>query len=599
MQQSNYPMRWRLTDTYSGPEDSRIGDELAAFEQEALTLESALDGLGSPDTHDAWVEVVGVYERMVERIWHVGSYAGCLTSDNVRNDLAQQLMAQVAGHRATVSRLGAEIGRRLAAFDEASFSSLCQVDALQGAAGALQRLRNQGARALSPEMERLARALFRDGHDAWGRMYSATTGSMTFPMHWPDGREEVLPISRVRGLCAHQDPAVRAAAHHGANETWRAHARPLAAALNGISGSRLTLLEARGGADILDEALEDARISRGTLDALLEAVSEGGTLAARYLKARSSLFGEAPLGFHEIAAPLPANAEGAGSLTWDHAVESAIEAFDNAWPPLAAYTRAAFEAHTIEAEERDGKSPGGFCSSSPRSPLSRIFMTFTGSPSDVQTLAHELGHAYHSWVMRDMRVLQRTYPMTLAESASTFAEQIYTQHLLDAPDTPEGLRREVLNTRLSKAVAFLLDIPVRFRFEHALYTRRSRGEVGVGELCQMMEETQREVFGDALPEGGTDPWFWASKMHFYITGVKFYNYPYTFGYLFSMGLWERWRGSAREGRAAYEALLRDTGAATAEEVALRHLGADLGEVDFWRACLRPIEDDLRRFEELR
>ena len=252
----------------------------------------------------------------------------------------------------------------------------------------------------------------------------------------------------------------------------------------------------------------------------------------------------------------------------------------------------AFDNRWVDYQPRAGKRPGGFCSSSSVLGQSRIFMTYHGAAGDVQTLAHELGHAFHSWLMRDMRHWQRRYPMTLAETASTFAEKLVTDAALEAPGLSSRDRAAMLDQRLQDAEAFLLDIPMRFDFEHELYTRRASGELTVSDLQEMMLSAQRSNFGDALDEDQLDPWFWASKLHFYITGISFYNFPYTFGYLFSMGLFARAKDEGRGFLPRYEALLRETGSAPAETVAWDALGVDLEDEGFWHSSIDMVEGDL-------
>ena len=153
----------------------------------------------------------------------------------------------------------------------------------------------------------------------------------------------------------------------------------------------------------------------------------------------------------------------------------------------------------------------------------------------------------------------------------------------------------MLDGRLQDAAAFLLNIPMRFEFECRLYEERAAGELGPKRLCALMCEAQRSWYGDALAEDELDPWFWASKLHFYITGLSFYNFPYTFGYLFSLGIFARAKREGPDFLPTYESLLRDTGSATAEEVARRHLGVDLEAPDFWNESVDLIEADLRAY----
>jgi oligoendopeptidase F len=107
-----------------------------------------------------------------------------------------------------------------------------------------------------------------------------------------------------------------------------------------------------------------------------------------------------------------------------------------------------------------------------------------------------------------------------------------------------------------------------------------------------MEEAQRALYGDALLPDGADPMFWASKMHFFITGVSFYNFPYVFGYLLSQALFARFREEGAAFLPRYEAFLELTGSATCEEAVRRTLGADITQPDFWAHAVRAMQPAL-------
>lgn len=225
-------------------------------------------------------------------------------------------------------------------------------------------------------------------------------------------------------------------------------------------------------------------------------------------------------------------------------------------------------------------------------------MTYNRTMGDTLTLAHEAGHAFHSHVMRELRPFARHYPMTLAESASTFAEMILADGVLSDPDVDDLQKAVVLDSEVGHAGAYLLDIPVRFEFEKALYEERGSGELSVSRLKELMIEKQRAIFGDALRDGGEDPLFWASKLHFYITGVTFYNFPYTFGYLLSRGLFAMFKKEGPDFLPRYERFLQLTGSDNAENVAKRSIDADIEQPDFWVEAIRSLEAPLARLVSL-
>lgn len=149
---------------------------------------------------------------------------------------------------------------------------------------------------------------------------------------------------------------------------------------------------------------------------------------------------------------------------------------------------------------------------------------------------------------------------------------------------------------LSSAYALLVNIPVRYQFEKHFYQQRQEGELSADQLCQLMDETWREWYGDSMSE--SDPYFWASKLHFSISEVSFYNYPYLFGYLFRKGVYAQRESKGSRFYPDYVQLLRDTGSMMAEDVVERHLAMDLTQADFWRQSLQMVEDKVSQFEAL-
>ncbi|HKY10043.1 MAG TPA: M3 family metallopeptidase, partial [Candidatus Binatia bacterium] len=217
---------------------------------------------------------------------------------------------------------------------------------------------------------------------------------------------------------------------------------------------------------------------------------------------------------------------------------------------------------------------------------------------DVLTLAHESGHAYHGLLMRNVRPYARGYPMTLAETASTFGEQVLMNGLLDDPSLSDTQKALILDVEIGHGAVYLLDIPVRYEFEKTFYEERAQAPLSVSRLKELMIRTQRRILGDVLESGGEDPYFWASKLHFYITGLTFYNFPYTFGYLLSRGLYAMFKKDGDSFLPKYEEFLRIAGSDTAENVVKRTVGQDIERADFWSAAIKSLEEPLHRLQTL-
>src|SRR5699024_6875239 len=207
-----------------------------------------------------------------------------------------------------------------------------------------------------------------------------------------------------------------------------------------------------------------------------------------------------------------------------------MENFESFSPKMAQLAEQAFEEQWIEAEDRPGKRPGGYCANLPESKQSRIFMTFSGSSDNVSTLAHELGHAFHSSVLRDLPILNQKYAMNVAETASTFAELVVSDATIENENS-EAEKISLLDEKISRSATMMMNIHARYLFERSLHEERQNGIVTAKQLSELMLVAQKEAYEDALET--YHPMFWAAKMHFYNTGVPFYNFPYTFGYFFS------------------------------------------------------------------
>jgi len=543
---------------------------------------------------EGWIAALVALEALGVRLRHLGSYLGCRTAADAGDEASKKESAGLDALRIELDKAWVAVRAALRDASPADFDALTADERLRTARFFLARVRERAAQSMEPALEGLAADLAPTALRAWGRLYDQISGTLRFTLEVPGKAPETHPVSMTRTLLEDADPIVRRAALEGSGRAWESVADTCAACLNSIAGTRLTLHARRGVKHFLDPALFDAAISRATLDAMHGAVRARQEVARRYLRAKAKRLGVATLGFQDLGAPLPR--PDAARIPWSEGAARVARAFGEAYPALAELANHAFARNWIDHAPRPGKRPGGFCTSSPMIGESRVFMTFHGALGDVQTLAHELGHAFHNWVMRDLRLWARSYPMTLAETASTFAEEVVVDAALAAPDLAAGDRDALLDTRLSDAATFLLNIPTRFDFESRVYEERAHGELTVSRFKELMLDAQRANYGDALDGAQLDPWFWASKLHFYFADVSFYNFPYTFGYLFSKGIVARFRAEGRAFLPRYEALLRATGSDTAEGVARAALGVDLEAPDFWHQAIDLIEAELVRYQ---
>jgi oligoendopeptidase F len=592
-------MSWDLTSyfpEFNGVEMLRfkeaIRNDVAALQRSAVAL-PVVNAASAAD----WENLFLQHEDVMRRMSHLGSYVSCLASSDANNENYLKEEADLTRMRAEIAKVRIEFLRAIKAVDEQSFAALTARPELRGAENYLHRMREEAKRSMSAEKEVLATDLGVDGMQAWGRLYSTVSAKLEFDVSFPDGAQKRLPMSQRRSLLDHPDRRVRKAAFDAGNTAWQTIEDTAAAALNAIAGTRLTLNRHRGVDHFLDIALFQAAVTRKTVEAMFEAFMANLEIPRRILKFKATVMGQDGIAWYDLGAPL--DLPGQEPLSWDRAKTLVSASFTRAYPSLGNFfNQQIIEKNWVDWEPRAGKRPGGFCTSSMLSKESRIFMTYNESLSDVLTLAHESGHAYHGLMMRDLRPYARGYPMTLAETASTFGEQVLMNGVLDDPSTPDREKALILDVQTGHGAIYLLDIPVRYEFEKAFYEERPSGPLSVSRLKELMIETQRRVLGSVLEHGGEDPYFWASKLHFYITGLTFYNFPYTFGYLLSRGLYRIFKHEGRTFLPKYEEFLRLAGSDTVENVVTRTIGEDIQKPDFWNAAIMTLEEPLNALQAI-
>lgn len=444
---------------------------------------------------------------------------------------------------------------------------------------------------MSEDLENLAADLVLDAGTAFGKLQGNVTSQLKVSMS-RDGRTEELPITVVRNLCFDPDPAVREQAHRAELQGWESIRTTVAACLNGVKGTALTLARRRGRPSVLSAALDDNHIDAGTLDAMLGAIRDALPMFRRYLRAKAGKLGLERLRWWDLFAPLGGESR---KFSWLEARGFIVERFASFSPDLGQFAARAFDDRWIDALPRDGKRGGAFCMEVLGVEESRILANFDGSFEQTSTLAHELGHGYHNHCQRGLEPLVRGAPMTLAETASIFCETLIAESALEGASPAEQL--DILESQLCGATQVCLDITSRYRFETEVFARRGASELSADEFCELMRAAQAETYADAIEPGTYHPYMWLWKPHYYSHEQNFYNFPYAFGHLFSLGLFAIYRREGESFVPRYQELLRATGQDYAAPLAAR-FGIDITRGEFWRDSLQIIERQLQRFEGL-
>ncbi|WP_163391235.1 M3 family oligoendopeptidase [Enterovibrio norvegicus] len=591
---------WDFSFVYQGLSDRAITADLTQSQNLLNTLKNHPASSVEDCQH-----ALSLFDQITNLLLSVANYASCLSSVDAADDQAKALVIKCDVLFSSLSQAFSPFESLLAASDEAFFDSVLagsdESGSYQRHAFRLSRLRHQQTYRLSVPEEQLLSAMQVDGKNAWGRLYDDITGTLKVTLVMESGKEEIMGLSQAASLLYGNDSERREPAWRAIRHAMGQQDITFAAILNAIAGNRLTEYEKRSHTrplHFLAPALESSRIEQKTLDTMMGVTKQSQALGRRAAKAMATLFGTSTLTPWDELAAMPALNNGeentpSATYSFEEAIVIIRRAFSAVNPEMADFVDMMVRENLIDAAAQPNKSMGAYCTKIPKTRTPLVFMTWGNSMSDVLTLAHELGHAFHNWVMKDMPFVETQYPMTLAETASIFAENVVRDALLEEAKSEQDTLL-MLWEEAQTAVALLLNIPVRFEFERAFYKKRQQGELTPSQLRTLMADTWKGWYGDAMSE--PNDLFWATKLHFSIAEISFYNYPYLFGYLFSTGVYARREAKGSAFYEDYKALLKDTGRMTAEDVAKKHLGVDIQDSEFWLESIAIAEKRISAFE---
>ncbi len=586
-------LTWDLDSIFpNGSQSVEFADFLAGLDAAMRQAEaSKLPGPLNSATQLDWLSIFQSYLDLSARLSHAGSYVGCLVSQDVKDETARLLDGRLDRFSARLEGLWTRLNAAAADQPDADWDNLMQTSALKPVAFKLSEQRTLAKQKMPADLESLAAELAADGYHAWDQLYGTVSGLKQVEFE-EDGKAQQKSLGQLQHkFMGDPDRSVRQRAFEAYQLAWQDLAPTVALALNYQAGFRLTLYRRRGWDSVLKEPLFNNRLSQDTLDAMWNVVAAKSHKLQDYFKAKAALLGVDKLKWYDISAPVGKTDR---KFSFAEAGDFIVDNIGRFNPNIADFCRMAIDNSWVESEDRPGKRAGAFCTGFPLTNQTRIFMTFDGSFNALSTLAHELGHGYHNWVMRDLPYGARRYTMSVAETASTFNELIVKDAALKiAADKQERLG--LLSQKLDDAAGFMMNIRARYDFERAFFDKRSKGSLSIDELSDLMLQAQQNAYHHSLAKDGYFPLFWASKLHFYITRAPFYNFPYTFGYLFSYGVY---RQALQEGpgfKDRYIAMLRDTGSMDTETLARTHLGVDLTQPAFWKTAVDGILADVDEF----
>ena len=584
-------MNWDLSKLYAGFDDERLHADLAEAFAKTADLQRSIVALSDDSSADALTAVIEDMKTVADLQTKVGSFTFLTLSVDSNCEPARAFYERFIQLNIEWEQVHSALSRYLGGVDD--LDALIQGHpVLEEHAFMLRELKAAAAHTIDPALEPVVLKMQMTGGSSWEQLRDQLDSNLMIPFE-KDGKEELLPLSAIRGLANSDSADVRRRAYEAELAAYPRIEIPMAACLNGIKGEALTLIGLKHFDSVLDTALDVSRMDHETLDALLSTMHDSLPMFRRYFRLKAKLLGyEGGLKFYDLFAPV---GECAQHYTLDEARETLVRVMGRFSPKMAAFIDHAFEDRWIDVYPREGKQGGAFCSGVHPLRMSYVMTNFDGSYSAVSTLAHELGHAYHDSCLYDNSVLMCDYPMPLAETASIFNETLLMEKTLETAD--ERTRITLLDQQIGDAAQVVVDILSRYIFETEVVERRKDHALSPRELCGIMLDAQKQTYGDGLDPEYLHPYMWACKSHYYSTSVHFYNFPYAFGMLFGLGVFARYQEKGDAFLPEYDRLLNATGSGNIREVAAS-VGIDVADKAFWMKSIRTLEDKVDQLEKL-
>lgn len=577
---------WNLDRIYRGFEDPAFAADMDALREKAVRYNDFAASLENMDALTGLRQGIILEEELTGIARKLATYAQLRQSVDTRDTACGSFLGQVL--QILSGTAGAQTTWQEWAVKQENLMELVRSDELlQAYTFRFENLRQESRHLLGSLGEEISARMSLSGTNAWSELQGYLTS--TVPVEYDGG---ITNLPAIRNLAYEADPAVRKAAYEAELACYPKIRDSVAFALNSIKLETISDCKLRGYASPLDRTLAQSYMKRETLEAMLAAMEEYLPKFRQYLKTKAAALGHAKgLPWYDLFAPM---GDCGKRYTIEEAGDLLVELFSSFDRELADMVNTAFREEWIDFYPRSGKTGGAFCEIVDCIGESRILTNYDGMFTDIVTLAHELGHAFHNLCVMDHRPLNKDYSMPVAETASIFNECIIKDVALERAET-KAEKLELLESGLQDVTQIICDIYSRFRFEAMVFENREKEFMDADTLCALMTKAQEESYGDGLDPDFRHPYMWICKSHYY--GPTFYNFPYAFGGLFARGLYAQYQREGASFVPKYKKLLHTTPIATAEDAA-QTAGIDLTDKNFWRSALQIVADQIDQFCEL-
>ncbi|WP_029191945.1 M3 family metallopeptidase [Paenibacillus elgii] len=581
MNRTDKPTCWDLSSIYPN------GMDKAGFIQILDRLKVSLDPLEKNSHHDPVHEPeLRALSEIMKQIEKAEYFSYCLSCEDMEPDVLHSLQASITALKSQARIILSNWWARVRTMTKAQLDALTEQAHPNLISDLLSGYSNADISKINSEKEAL-----KNLEEAYMQLRNKL-------MVAANGLEEGNELSFSKAVhlsMAHPDSSTREKAFSALNSALSSQADDFSSVFNQMIGRRLRLYKLLNEEDYLGESLRMNGLSRATLETMQDVIRSNRTYLTKFLNRRAQEANKEKLSWHEL---MTSSQDVNYQVPYSKAVVEITAALGAIDPNMSEFTHDALQRGWVDSEPRDSKAPGGFCVPFIGQGESRVSVNYDDTMDSARILAHELGHAWHFKQMKSvpsLRFLDETLEMTTAETASIFFEAAYIDFVIRNTDDL-ALKKSLLGWSIERSLNYLMAIMASFEFEKRFYDQRREGPLSADQIEQISLQAQEEVYGESLTE--YQPYVWMKYAQFYQADVPFYNYPYTFGYLLSIGLLERARTTNVQFSAAFQSFLSQTGTLPVEQLVKKHFHIDLAQPEFWQQSMTKIQQDIEEYLRL-
>jgi oligoendopeptidase F len=578
---------WDLSDLYASPEDPRIASDQAALTDQAAAFARRYKGRLADLTPDELASLLVAYEELTDALGKLGSFAYLLWSTDTENPVHGHLLQRITEFSSDISQALVFFDVEYQAVPDERIAVWLASPAISKWRFYLDSTRRYKPHTLSEGEEQILTQKSVTGAQAWIRYFDETLGAARFDL---DG--ESLPEQDVLSKLHDPDRALRERAAASLTAGFAGMRRTLTYVFNTLLAEKQINDRLRGFDRWISSRNLSNLIDDASVDRLVEAVMRFYPVVQRYYGLKRRLLGYDRMMDYDRYAPVR---ETETRIEWNDARTIVVQAYTAFHPDMGRIADSFFENGWIDAAIRPGKRGGAYSASTVPSAHPYVFMNYDGKLRDVQTLAHELGHAVHQYLARGQGALQCDTPLTTAETASVFGEMLVFQSLLERQTDPKA-KLSLLMGKIDDTIATVFRQVSMNRFEEAMHTaRRTDGELTSERFSHLWIKTQRELYGDSVDLTDGYATWWCYIPHFLHTPG--YVYAYAFGELLVLALYEEYLLRPDGFADRYLDLLHAGGSDWPERL-IRTAGVDIDSPGFWEQGLHIFERMVNQAERL-